>query len=120
MSVLPPFSRGVEPVGRLQILLFNRSGLLFERFFVPGNIVEALPEVLKEAQAVNPAVDVQAVFRTALRLGLRAVARMSERGVPIRPGDVPPLRASHDGDDELKRRSSMPQDVISGLAPSRT
>ena len=43
-----------QPVGRLQILLFNNRGYLFHRFFIPGHPITGLPEVLKEAQVQGP------------------------------------------------------------------
>jgi hypothetical protein len=92
MAELPPFSRPMDPVAKLQIVAFSPAGYPHTRLVVPEHFVRDIPDVLRRAQRVNPAVDPSALFRTILRLGIAAVVRNCDRHVPIRESDLPHAR----------------------------
>jgi hypothetical protein len=99
MAELPPFSRGMDPVTRLQIVAMGPGNYPHTRLYIPEHLVSDIPEVLKQAQELNPSIDPEALFRTIIRLGIAAVHRNNERHVPIRPSDLVHARAAKDEEE---------------------
>lgn len=89
-------SRGMEPVHRIDLQASSRTSYLHTKMRLPEHVVSDLPALLKAAQALNPAIDPEALVRTIFRLGMRAVRRNNERGVPIRLADLPYARVAAD------------------------
>ena len=85
---------------------------------LPEHLVSDLPELLDGAQALNPAVDVDALVRSVWRLGCQQLRRNNERGVPVRAADL--QHARRQKDQEASPDGEKPvTDKISGLRPSR-
>ena len=95
----------MDAVARLQIIAMGADGYPHTRFYIPEHLVSDIPDVLKEAQRLNPAIDPEALFRTIIRLGVAAVRRNCERHVPIRPGDLVHARAAKDDEARAARHA---------------
>jgi hypothetical protein len=107
----------MEPVTRIDLQASGPTGYLHTKLRLPEHLVADLPDLIKGAQALNPAADAWSVVRTIWRLGCKQLRRNNERRVPIRTADLPHARVTRDEDESKSARS--PTNVVRGLSPSR-
>jgi hypothetical protein len=107
----------MDAVSRIDIWASGRGGYLHTRVKLPEHLVRDLPQLLQGAQAVNPAVDADALIRTIWRLGCQALERNNQRHVPVRLADLPHART--DLDSQQSAAAARPADPVSGLRRSR-
>ena len=110
-------SRPLERITRVDIQASGPTGYLHTKIRLPEHLVADLPDLLKGAQALNPAADADALFRTIVRLGAQALRRNNERGIPIRLAELPLARSA--ADEEARRARPQSAPPRNGLRPSR-